>query len=1267
MSSAEPATEPIKEPVKESSSEPVPTAEPVKTEEGEEKKEEEKKEEEKPMVTAGELFQFADGFDKFLMIFGGFCAFCNGAGMPAFSEVFGRLLNGLNDTNVEERVTEAAKIMIWVGLVVLALSAIQVSTWMVSSTRQMTRIRAAYFRALLRQDMAWHDEHKPGEVGARLSGDTRIIQQGINDKFANGLMNVGMMLFGFGFGFYRSWQLTLVMLGTMPLIAITGIVMATILTSMTKLSREGFAKAGEISTEVLENIRTVQIFGTEEKEITRFIGSLGPAKAAGKKRDFTTSLGVGASYGIIFASYSVAFWFASYLVEWGENNVGEITAVFFSVLMGSFAVGLIFPSISAFSEARAAAHEVFAVIRRVPEIDPDHRGETIENLEGRIEFKNVKFSYPTRKDQKLFTDLNVTVEAGTSAAFSGVSGCGKSSVIALLQRFYDPNEGQVLVDGKDLKTLDVSWWRDQIGIVSQEPNLFSGTIIENVRLGKPNATVEEVVEACKAANIHDLVLTLPDKYDTNVGAVGSQLSGGQKQRIAIARAIVKRPKILILDEATSALDRKSEAEVQAALDDIMKGHDGRSLTVVVVAHRLTTIRNCTRIHYITYDAMVGSTLEESGSFEELMEKKGHFAVMASKQSRSVDTTERQASSVKSTNAASTRNKEVAKEEGEEKVPIDKLAEEETKNAEATMSRIIKLNAGNGWAVFIGFIGSLISGGLYPAYAVVLAKMLEVLAIHANDPITLREKTPLWASLFIAIGFASFVGWSLQGFYGVAGEELTEKLRIMLFRNLLRQDMMFFDTPGREVGTLGANLSGDCEAVHQLWGPSIGYKLQMACNLTAGITIAFIYQWKIAFVTFATIPFMIVTGAVQQMLLVGFGNTEDGKMSDDAVAVEALSNIRTVAAFNAGPAQTARYTALVEEKEGPQKRNGAVAGVAFGISQFTFYGVFALSFWYGGTLIQDNPQEVSFADVMIASMALLMGAMGAGEAGGFAAKLQDAETASKRVFALIDRVPSIDPHHEGGISKFDDKVEVKFDNAVFRYPARPDAVVLNGLNTTFSPLQSVGLMGKTGCGKSTIIQLLARFYDPNAGEITVNGDSLKHVNLVAWRSQLSLVMQEPALFSGSVRDNIAYGVAGATDEEIKECARLAQIHDDIMRMPGDYDCDVGYRGKKLSGGQKQRVAIARALLRKPKILLLDEATSALDNATEAAVQRGIDEAMKRHPMMSVSIAHRLTTIRDADRILLMEEGDILESGTHDELMALDGEYKSRWELYQAASS
>jgi ATP-binding cassette subfamily B (MDR/TAP) protein 1 len=1254
-------------------------------------------------VSLSQLFRFSDRTDKTLMIAGGIAAFINGAGLPAFAEIFGRLINRLatNPPDVANQVAEIAVIMVYVGLVVMVLSAVQVMTWMIAAERQTNRLRRAYFDALLRQDAEFFDNNKPGGLAARLVGDSRVVKAGINDKAALGIMNFGMFIFGYGFGFYRSWRLTLVMMAMLPVIMGIAVFMAVMMKRQARVTRENFAQAGEISEEVLQHVRMVQLFGGEQREVDRFSANLDRAGHAGLRKEFITAIGIGSCYGITFASYGLAFYYGSILIRDGRNNVGEVTAVFLSVILGSFGVGLALPTIGALAESQGAASKLYEVIDREPSIDIRKSGRKIENFKGKIEFRNVSFSYPTRRDVKLFQNLSLTINAGQTVAFSGSSGCGKSSLIALVQRLYDPDEGQVLVDDVDVKELDLEWLRSCIGVVAQDPALFTGSVMDNVLMGRPDATKEEVEEACRRANVHGTITSLPDGYDTNLGAVGSQLSGGQKQRITIARAILKRPKMLILDEATSALDRKSEAEVQEALDEIMKDESlGQRLTVLVIAHRLVTIRDVDQIHYITHDDVAGSKVSESGTFDELMEKeKGGFAGMAAKQnvasnmdesatdmeaSRSVgqhgtepygspeprpsshahhtavpveaDTGARSfGSSAGATPSATNKNASVS---------FEAKAKEEIKHKKVGFRRVVRVSREKSWAVVVGMIGSLISGAVYPVSAVILSKMLEVLGTKTNDQI--RDQTPFWAGMYVLLGVGVFIGWSLQGFYGIAGEYVTTKLRRMLFANLLRQDGAFFDVPNRDSGSLGKVLEGDTEAVHLLWGPALGFKVQMACNLITGVVIGLVFAWKLALITLAALPVLVLATVAQQALIMNDGKKgEDKEEAEDGIVVESLSNFRAVTAFNMGQRQSERYAQSTLDEVRKGKRVGIIAGIVFGGSQFIIYGAFALSFWYGGQLMQNG--EEPFTDVIIASMAVLMGAMGAGEAGGFASKTRDARRSAKVVFTYIDHEPDINPDKEGQSEFSGDGATIDFNAVKFIYPARPKAVVLKKFSDKFETGNAIGLMGTTGCGKSTIIQLLSRYYDPVKGSIDVNGTDLRELNLRAWRRELSAVFQEASLLSGSVRDNIAYGRPDASDGDITKVAKIAAIHDEILAMPNGYDTQIGYQGRLLSGGQKQRVAIARALLRRPRLLLLDEATAALDNATEAKVQSGLRDYCREHPVTIVAVAHRLTTIRHSDKIVLLEAGHVLEEGTHEDLLDLDGHYAQRWAQYQGGDA
>ncbi|KAG5493113.1 hypothetical protein GH5_01849 [Leishmania sp. Ghana 2012 LV757] len=1221
------------------------------------------------------IFRYADTTDRVLMIAGTVFAVACGAGMPVFSFIFGRIATDLMSGvgSAEEKAAKTSLIMVYVGIGMLIACAGHVVCWTVAACRQVARIRLLFFRAVLRQDIGWHDEHSPGALTARMTGDTRVIQNGINDKLSQGIMNGSMGVIGYIAGFVFSWELTLVMIGMMPFIIVMAAIIGNIVSKMTESSRKHFAKAGSLATEVMENIRTVQAFGREDYELERFTKAVLYAQGRGIRKELASNLSAAVIMALMYVSYTVAFFFGSYLVEWGRRDMADIISTFLAVLMGSFGLGFVAPSATAFTESRAAAYEIFKAIDRVPPVDIDAGGVPVPGFKESIEFRNVRFAYPTRPGMILFRDLSLKIKCGQKVAFSGASGCGKSSMIGLIQRFYDPIDGAVLVDGVHLRELCLREWRDQIGIVSQEPNLFAGTMMENVRMGKPNATDEEVFEACRQANIHDTIMALPDRYDTPVGAVGSQLSGGQKQRIAIARALVKRPPILLLDEATSALDRKSEMEVQAALDQLIQRG---GTTVVVIAHRLATIRDMDCIYYVKHDGAEGSQITESGTFDELLELGGEFAAMAKMQGVLAGDVKSGARvhDAKKVNGhlgvildgaeLEQLDKDVPRT-ARQNVPIDELAKWEVKHVKVGFLRLMGMNKDKAWAVALGILSSVVVGAARPASSIVMGHMLRVLGEYSvtKDVEALRSGTNLYAPLFIVFAVANFSGWILHGFYGYAGEHLTTKIRVLLFRQIMRQDMNFFDIPGRDAGTLAGMLSGDCEAVHQLWGPSIGLKVQTVCIIASGLVVGFIYQWKLALVAMACMPLMIGCSLTRRMMINGYTKSREGD-TDDTIVTEALSSVRTVTSLNMKEDRVEAFQAALRDEAPRSVRKGIIAGGIYGITQFIFYGVYALCFWYGSKLIDKG--EAEFKDVMIASMSILFGAQNAGEAGAFATKLADAERSAKRVFSVIDRVPDVDIEQAGN-KDLGEGCDIEYRKVQFIYSARPKQVVLASVNMRFGDATSNGLMGQTGCGKSTVIQMLARFYERRSGLISVNGRDLSSLDIAEWRRNISIVLQEPNLFSGTVRENIRYAREDATDEEVEEAARLAHIHHEIIKWTDGYDTDVGYKGRALSGGQKQRVAIARGLLRRPRLLLLDEATSALDSVTEAKVQEGIEAFQAKYKITTVSIAHRLTTIRHCDQIILLDSGSIIEQGSHEELMALGGEYKTRYDLYTSARS
>uniref|UniRef100_A0A8C3GLZ2 ABC-type xenobiotic transporter n=1 Tax=Cairina moschata TaxID=8855 RepID=A0A8C3GLZ2_CAIMO len=1213
---------------------------------------------EKKVVGVFELFRYADWLDILLMVVGLIAAAANGTGLPLMIIVFGDMTNsfvlsGVNsnaskDTSVnssicpsipgidiEAEMTKFAYYYVGIGFAVLILSMIQVWTFLVAATRQSARIRQKFFFAVLHQEMAWFDSTQIGTLNTRLTDDINTIHEGIGDKICIFVQFFATFLAGIIIGFIHGWKLTLVILSVSPLLAASAAVWSTLLASLTAKELSAYAKAGAVAEEILTAIRTVVAFNGQQKALAKYDANLELARSVGVKKSITTNISLGVSQFLIFGSYALAFWYGTKLTAEEKENydIGHVLIVFFSVLVGAFSLGQAAPNLESVSNARGAAYEVYRIINKKRLIDSSSKeGYKPDKLIGEIEFRNIHFSYPSRPDVKILKGLNLKVQTGKTIALVGASGCGKSTSVQLLQRFYDPDQGEVTLDGQDIRALNVKWLRENIGIVSQEPVLFATTIAENIRYGREDISDAEIEKAAKEANAFDFISRLPDKFNTMVGERGAQLSGGQKQRIAIARALARNPKILLLDEATSALDTQSESIVQAALD---KARTGR--TTIVIAHRLSTIRTAD-----TIAAFEKGIVVEQGTHSELMLQKGVYYSLVMQQgcsnnvqddgaSEEDEKTEdeeyeendrsdfvgeqtlqdhseelvvsgrssirRRSSRYKSKRCSSTKKsseKKKKKEVEEENLPA------------VPYSRILALNKPEWLYVLLGVIAAAISGGVHPAFAVIFGKIIG--AFQETDAEKRSKNTLVLSLMFLLLGVITLVAYIIQGFmFGKSGEILTMRLRSLSFRALLQQEIGWYDDQKNAVGILLTRLATDASQVKGATGSRLGLMTMTVFTLLTAIIIAFVYGWQLTLLILACIPFVIATNAASVSSVSGHA-AKDQKALEEAgrISTESVENIRTVASLTR---EEAFYEKYVTSLNGP-------------------YRVFS---------------SVIFA------------AMNVGQSASLAPDYGKARISAQRIFHLLDRKPQIDSYSKEGerLSNFEGNIE--FRNINFVYPTRPEVQVLQGLTVKVNKGQTLALVGSSGCGKSTTIQLLERFYDPAEGQVLADGFDTKSLHLQWLRSKLGLVSQEPILFDCSIAENIQYGDNSrvVSQEEIEAAAKAANIHAFIEKLPEKYNTRVGEKGTQLSGGQKQRIAIARALVRNPAILLLDEATSALDTESEKIVQKALDNA--RQGRTCIIIAHRLTTIQNADIIAVIQNGRVVEQGTHSQLLAKEGHY------------
>jgi ATP-binding cassette subfamily B (MDR/TAP) protein 1 len=1068
---------------------------------------------------------------------------------------------------------------------------------------------------------------------------------------------------------------------------------------VTTLSKQASAlteQATAVADSAFRGVQIVQAFGISDRLAQDHVSFLRKALRAGVRKSIAGAAMVGCIYFVAYTANALAFWYGDRLRQ-GSAEAGTIYAVVLMILDASMVVGRFGPFIQTFAVA-AAAGEAVSEILDYPNVDIDvysPHGTVVRSVDFKqsLRLQDVTFVYPARPTERVLQSVDINIPAGKVTGFVGPSGSGKSTVAALLLRLYDPSAGKVLLGQSDLKSLNIQSLRSHIALVTQTPSLFSGTILDNIKLGLPDVDVSsdsEVLERCMAAasDAHcDFIEHLPDGMHTMIGSSHhSQLSGGQKQRVALARALVGKPSLLILDEYTSAMDATSEAIV---LENLKRTSAESGRTTIIIAHRLVTVKDADQIL-----VMKDGSVVQQGRHEDLSKTHGLYAELIHAQR--FEKKQAQSSSSSMTSSSATIQQTDALKSKDSQATLSSVLtppneQIKKKNAFHLIGRCFALSRSEVPIIGLGLFASIASGGITIGEAIIFGHLVELLNDTTNAPQT-TSKILMYCLLFCILAIIALLSRTGGGAaFGIASENLVVRVRDVSFRTVLVQDMAWFSRSEHSHHDLMAKLNMDSGNLSGLSGIILGTFFTILTSVLGGIILAHIVAWKIAVVLLSGVPIMLLAGFFRLRILAKAEERQQTAYNAAAaLAAEACAAIQTVAALGRERYFMQKYRAAIEQTYQESLKFNMLGNILLSFAVSVTYFVYAFAYWwyvsfqysqlYSQILIQGirrgsqqvrngNYGQREFFTVL---PAVLFSAQAAGQLFSLAPEITRAKTAAQSVFALHDEIPTIinssstettveanrrTTTMNSSLSS-SKRGEVEFQGVSLHYATRPDVAALSDVSFSIRPGQYVAFVGRSGAGKSSTVHLIERFYDPTAGQVLIDGQNVREGDVQAHRARIGLVEQEPDLFPGSIKFNIGLGSKPGveiSDDDIVDVAKKCELHDFIMSLPEGYNTEVGTHGSKLSGGQRQRLAIARALIRDPEILLLDEATSQLDANTERQVRMAIAAASKGRT--TIMIAHRLASVQYADRIFVFENGKIVEQGKHDELVASWGIYSA----------
>ncbi|HEV7534974.1 MAG TPA: ABC transporter transmembrane domain-containing protein, partial [Acidimicrobiia bacterium] len=1156
-------------------------------------------------------------------------------------------------------------------------------------------LRNAVYQHLARLDFAAHDRLETGQAMSRAGSDVRMVQM-LLAFLPLMIGNLVMLVLSLVVMLILSPALTAIALVVLPALAVASGRMRDRVFPATWVAQQRAADVAGVVDEAVSGVRVVKAFAAEEREVAR-LEAAARALYGAQLRNVRIQARL-----VPLIQVLPSFGMAALLLAGGRLVIDGHISLGTFLAFNSYLLQLAAPArmlsglLSAGQMARAGAVRILELLDTPSAVVEAPDAESVGGVLGDVAFEDVRFDYGACDDggraSPLLDGFTLRIRPGERVALVGASGSGKSTVASLLPRFYDVDAGRVTLDGTDVRRLRLAELRRSVGIVFEDAFLFSASIADNIAFGAPGATRDQIRAAARAAEADGFIEVLPDGYDTMVGERGLTLSGGQRQRVTLARALVTEPKILVLDDATSAVDPTVEAEIHATLRHLMADR-----TTIIIAHRRSTISLADRIVVVD-----GGRVLADGTHNELMATCPRYVELLTGAAP-----EQEPGTAPLSVVADPAPQSQGASSPAGAVPATLAGQRGVVAAGRAASWIGRPGGTGAAAATHG--GHFALAGAVPADAKLLAQVAALppaddepgvdpdAAARPDPHFSLgRFVRPFRGALAVGVGLVAvdalaglagpalvragvaggvarhstagltavtlvfavvvlvdwWVLWAGARWTGRLSERLLYSLRLKVFAHLSRLGLDFYE---REMGgRILTRMTGDIEALSQLFQQ--GIVNLVASALTAGgvAVVLFVLDWRLALAALAVVPPLLV-------LTIWFRRSSDRaylRIRDKVALVmaslqESLSGARVVAAFAREERNFDRFRALSDEHLDARLEGNRLSATYFPTVELLGQVATTVVVAYGAALIRGG--SLTPADLIAFILYLNLFFAPVQQLSQVFDTYQQARAAAVKLADLL-ATPVSTPEAIDATAPGELAGALGLEAVRFRYGST-GGWALDGLDLTISAGETVALVGRTGAGKSTVVKLLARFYDPGAGRVTADGTDLRRLSLPAYRRRLGLVPQEAHLFSGTVRDNIAYGRPDATEAQIAEAARAVGADEFIAGLPDGYDTLILERGRSLSSGQRQLLALARARLVDPAVLLLDEATSNLDLRSEARVAAAMGALSQGRT--TIIVAHRLATAARADRIVVLGGGRVIEEGSHAALLARHGVYAAMW--------